>query len=41
MADNAVKRADNAYYTLQGMKLAGRPSVPGIYIHNGKKTVVR
>ena len=32
--------ADGAYYTLQGMRIA-KPTVKGIYIHNGKKTVVR
>ena len=32
--------ADGAYYTLQGIRIA-KPTVKGIYIHNGKKTVVR
>lgn len=31
---------DNAYYTLQGVKVS-RPSQHGIYIHNGKKVVVK
>ena len=30
-----------AYYTLQGVKLVGRPTMPGIYIHNGRKEVIR
>lgn len=30
-----------AYYTLQGVKLDGRPTMPGIYIHNGRKEVIR
>ena len=34
-------KADNAYYNLQGVKFNSMPSVPGIYIHNGKKVVVR
>ncbi len=34
-------RTDNAWYNLQGVKLNGVPSVPGIYIHNGKKVVIK
>ena len=34
-------KADNAYYNLQGVRFNSMPSVPGIYIHNGKKVVVR
>ena len=30
-----------AWYTLQGVKLFGRPNLPGVYIHNGKKILVR
>lgn len=33
--------ADNAYYTLSGQRLNGKPSQCGIYIHNGKKIVVK
>ena len=29
------------WYTLKGQKLTGKPSVPGIYIHNGKKIVLK
>lgn len=32
---------DDAYYTLQGVKLGARPTVTGIYIHNGKKVIIR
>ena len=32
--------ADGAYYTLQGMRIA-KPTVKGIYIHNGKKMIVK
>ena len=32
---------DNAYYNLMGVKFNGTPSVPGIYIHNGKKVVIK
>ena len=38
----AVKgEADGAYYTLQGVKLGARPTATGIYIHNGKKVIIR
>ena len=33
--------ADDVWYNLQGMRLDGRPSAPGIYIRNGRKTAVR
>lgn len=33
----AKKNVDNAYYTLQGMKLLQKPTKAGIYIHQGKK----
>ncbi len=36
--DNEVK--DPYYYTIQGVKIA-KPTVPGIYIHNGKKVVIK
>ena len=29
------------YYTLDGRRLSGRPTAKGIYIHNGRKEVVR
>ena len=35
------KNVDNAYYNLMGVKFNSKPSVPGIYIHNGKKIVIR
>ncbi len=31
----------HAWYTLDGRKLAGKPSIKGIYIQNGKKMIVR
>lgn len=33
--------ADDAWYTLDGRKLAGQPTAKGIYIQNGKKKIVR
>lgn len=32
---------DNAWYTLSGMKLGKKPNQPGIYIHQGKKQVIK
>ena len=34
-------RNDNVWYNLQGVKLNGVPTVPGVYINNGKKVVIR
>ncbi len=38
---NTDVKADNAWYNLQGVKFNGIPSVPGIYINNGKKVIVK
>ena len=38
--DNTASK-DNAWYTLSGMKMMQKPSQPGIYIHQGKKMVIR
>ena len=32
---------DNNWYNLQGVKFNGKPTVPGIYINNGKKVVIK
>ena len=32
---------DNAWYTLDGRKLDGKPTTKGLYINNGKKTVIK
>ena len=37
-ADN---KADNKWYNLQGQMFNNVPSAPGIYIHNGKKAIVK
>ena len=34
-------KADNAYYNLLGVKFNGMPTTPGIYIHNGKKVIIK
>ena len=36
---NILGKKDTAYYSINGMKLNGRPSWNGIYIHNGKKII--
>ena len=37
----ATDKQDNTWYNLQGVKFNGMPSVPGIYINNGKKVVIK
>ena len=32
---------DNAWYTLSGMKLGRKPAESGVYIHQGKKVIIR
>lgn len=32
---------DNAWYTLSGMKLGKKPAENGVYIHQGKKVIIR
>lgn len=32
---------DGAWYTINGLKLQGEPAAKGIYIHNGKKVLVK
>ena len=34
-------KADNAYYNLLGVKFNSMPTTPGIYIHNGKKVIIK
>ena len=38
--DNTASK-DNAWYTLSGMKMMQQPNQPGIYIHQGKKLVIK
>lgn len=40
--DNGQQTIDNgAWYTLNGVQLNGKPAQKGVYIHNGKKVVVK
>ena len=38
---NVNANANRNWYTLDGRLLNGRPTAKGIYIHNGRKEVVR
>lgn len=33
--------SDDAWYTLDGRKLAGQPTAKGVYVHNGRKEAVK
>ena len=37
----SAESEDNVYYTLQGVRVNGRPTRPGVYINNGKKIIIR
>ena len=39
--DNGQLIMDNCWYTLDGRKLSEKPSQSGVYIHNGRKVVVK
>ena len=48
MEENVSTRISNinvekksVWYTLQGVRLYAKPNIPGVYIHNGKKIIVR
>ena len=32
---------NSGWYTLNGMRLDGKPTTQGVYIHNGKKIVIK
>jgi hypothetical protein len=38
---NQGRMSDDAWYTLDGRKLDGKPTHPGIYIQNGKKYMIK
>lgn len=38
---NAQRVDSNVFYTLEGVKLNSRPTQRGIYIHNGRKVVIK
>ena len=39
--DAATGATTGNYYNINGVKLNHKPTAKGIYIHNGKKTVIR
>ena len=39
--DTEQSRGDKYYYTLSGQRLTGKPSQRGVYIHAGKKIVIK
>lgn len=39
--ENTGKNVNNAWYTLSGMKMNQKPNQAGIYIHHGKKVVIK
>ncbi|MGN0028689.1 MAG: hypothetical protein ACI35Q_03035 [Marinilabiliaceae bacterium] len=38
---DAVSDESKAWYDITGRRLQSKPTRPGVYIHNGKKTVVK
>ena len=41
VAETRGEHADNAWYSLSGARLSGKPTAKGIYIHQGRKVVVK
>ena len=35
------KWGDGEWFTLQGRRLSAKPTNPGLYLHNGKKVVIK
>ena len=40
-AQETMPTSSNAFYTLDGRRLNGKPMTKGLYIHNGKKTIIK
>lgn len=40
-ADGSVNSDGDAWYTIGGQRLSAKPTVGGVYIHNGKKVVIK
>jgi hypothetical protein len=38
---DTVEKTDNAWYSLSGARLSGKPTTKGIYIHQGCKVMVK
>ena len=41
ITENTDSNTNNAWYTLSGMKMNQKPNQAGIYIHQGKKMVIK
>lgn len=41
LIDGRTETATSGWYTLDGRRLSGKPAAKGIYINNGKKTVIK
>lgn len=41
ITENAGSYTDHAWYTLSGMKMGKKPAKNGVYIHQGKKVIIR
>lgn len=41
MPDTGSKLTDDVWYTLDGRRLSGKPVNKGLYIHHGRKTVIK
>jgi alpha amylase, catalytic domain protein len=39
--DSKLRTADRYYYTLSGQRLSGKPVQRGVYIHAGRKIIIR
>ena len=39
--DSNPSTPSNSYFTLDGRKLDGKPSSPGLYVHNGRKVLIK
>lgn len=36
-----TQKADNIWYTISGSRMTSKPTQKGVYIHQGKKVVVK
>ncbi|MBR4363560.1 MAG: hypothetical protein IKP33_01320, partial [Prevotella sp.] len=41
VTSNKYQVTSDDWYTIDGRKLSGKPAKKGVYIHNGKKAVMR
>jgi len=41
VAETGGENADNVWYSLSGARLGSKPSTKGVYIHQGRKVMVK